>query len=111
MMNDQLNPHDFMKPLHVPANFDPAAPIEEQVVFALAYLGEASAKQVARKLTELSSVKTVEHYEADSNRILSALFESGRINRVEHSGEHRYNLNKEVTPHTGNIDPDKLDKI
>ena len=51
MMNDQLNPHDFMKPLHVPANFDPAAPIEEQVVFALLYLGEASAKQVVRKLT------------------------------------------------------------
>ena len=110
-MKTKLNPHDFIKPLHVPANFDPAAPMEEQVVFALAYLGEASAKQVARKLAELSSIKNVEQYEADSNRILSALFENGRINRVDYAGENRYNLNKEVTPHTGNIDPDKLDKI
>lgn len=100
-----------MKPLHVPANFDKTAPIEEQVVFSLAYLGQASAAEVAAKLSQLDPEQPQSVFKEASTRLLQDLFDKGWINGVEQNGERYYNLNKEVKAHSGNIDPDKLDEV
>ncbi|SEN91113.1 hypothetical protein SAMN05216436_1255 [bacterium A37T11] len=98
-----------MKPLHVPANFNKTAPIQEQIVFALAYLGDASSNQVGAKLAALDPSKDAKSYSEQSSQILKELFDKGLINGAERNGTYYYNLSKEVTAHTGNIDPEKLD--
>ncbi|WP_028296854.1 hypothetical protein [Olivibacter sitiensis] len=94
-----------IKPLHVPATFDRDADIEEQAVYALAYLGRATAPQVAAKLAELNSKEDVEELEVIVAKLLNKLYDQGFINGVDTGKGMQYNLDKEVVAHTGKVDP------
>lgn len=97
-----------IKPLHVPADFNPQADLEEQAVYALAYLGRATAHQVIAKLAELDSKKEEQVLKDKVPVLLDRLYDQGFINGVETEEGLQYNLDKEVVAHTGNVDPEDI---
>jgi len=92
-----------VRPLQVPAAYNPNAPLQEQAVFALAYLGRGTAKQVTEKLAELGDGDVDE---AHVREILEALFDKGLVNGTGDSPNREYDLAKVTRPHHGRVEPD-----
>src|SRR5690606_34853052 len=98
-----MGKHNFddavIRPLQVPAAYDPDASMQDRTVFALAELGEAEAEEVAAKLNELG-----DHAATDRIKdILDRLYEKGLVNGTPDSSNRRYNLAKETRPHHGRV--------
>ncbi len=96
-----------IRPLRVPAEHDPKAPLEERAVYALAYLKSGTARQVAAKLAELGDGDAEE---VQVKQILDALFEKGLVNGSDRKRNRTYDLAKVTRPHHGNVEPDRPTK-
>lgn len=82
---------------------DPKAPLHERAVFALAYLGSGTAKQVAAKLKELGDDDASE---SNVQEILDGLFEQGLVNGAASDSNRTFDLAKVTRPHSGHVEPD-----
>jgi len=96
------------KPLKVPASFNEAQNETEQIVFALADLGEGTADEVTRHLTTLAPDKEQKSQAADVHRILTNLYDDGHLAGYEKAGNLVYNLHKITKANDGAVDPDLL---
>jgi hypothetical protein len=96
------------KPVHVPALFNEAKNLQDQVVFALAEIGEGTADMISQKLEELEPDKPEKEVVAEVHEILSALFTKGLIAGHEQDGTLTYNLQKITQANDGKVDPNLL---
>lgn len=99
--------HDFreaFKPLSIPSSFDKAENLEDQVVFTLATLGEATAAQVYEKLKD--DAPDVDANEVSS--ILDGYFEKGLLKGQPSDAGTIYDLSKITEPNKGFVNPDLL---
>lgn len=96
------------KPLTVPASFIEARNETEQIIFALADLGEGTADEVTRHLIGLASAREPKALIADVHRVLTALHEDGRLAGREKDGNLVYNLHKITQANDGAVDPGLL---
>lgn len=95
-------------PLLVPAHFDAADTQQNQLIYALAELGEATASQVAAKVEELQGHGLDEQQRVFIPATLKALFDKGLLNGLEQGGSLIYNLHKITRANDGSTDPDLL---
>ncbi|WP_454801891.1 hypothetical protein [Mucilaginibacter phyllosphaerae] len=98
---------DFLKdykPLHVPYKYDAGASLQDNVVFALAYLEYATVPQVTAKLDELEPNTDHTVHLQEVKQILEGLFKKGLI-KGDDEPERQYNLSKILTPNSGKADP------
>jgi len=93
----------FAQPLQVPARYEAEGSIEEQVVFALADLGEGTAVEVAEHWLALDPGLSLETCRTRSEQVLADLHEKGLVNASE-GPPLRYNLVKETRPHRGRVE-------
>jgi hypothetical protein len=105
-MNNSGN-QDFLneyKPLHVPHEYERNGCTQSHVVYALAQLKEATAKEVAAKLRELDPQITLFTHLKNAEDILNYLFNKGLIKAINKNGEINYNLSKIETPNSGKVE-------
>ncbi|WP_134089202.1 hypothetical protein [Olivibacter sp. XZL3] len=102
---------DMAEPLKVPANFDVKSSIVDQVIFALGYVMEGTVEDIAGKLITLNPSISLEEAKKYSKEVLEKLHELAKVNAMHVNGQLKYHLHKEVVPHKGQIDPDKLESI
>ena len=98
---------DFLKdfkPLHVPHKYDAGATLQDNVVYALAQLGYATAPQVATKLDEFEPHTDKAAHRQQTREILEGLFTKGLI-KGDDGPERQYNLSKILIPNSGKADP------
>ena len=97
--------------------FKPVAPLEayhadadwqDKILYVLAQLGEATAPDVAAKLTEYEPDEAPQVLHRHAEQVLTSLYEKGLIKGTEQDGEVSYNLSKITQPNTGETDPDLL---
>ena len=96
------------QPLHVATHIEDTDTITDQVVFALADLGEGSPDAIARHLEELMPNTNAKVLIAETHRILSELQEQGRIAATDKDGTFIYNLHKVTEANDGAVSPDLL---
>jgi hypothetical protein len=87
---------DEYKPLHVPHEYDASAGVQNNVIYALAQLKEATANEVAIKLGVLEPATPPFTHQKNAEDVLKYLFNKG--------GELSYNLSKIETPNSGKAD-------
>jgi hypothetical protein len=104
MDNRDHNFFEEFKPLHVPHKYDQSASTQDNVIFALAQLKEASAEEVASKLDSLESDTDHLMHQKNAEDVLSYLFNKGLIKAINKNGELNYNLSKIEAPNSGKID-------
>lgn len=92
------------KPLHVPHEYDADAGVQNNVVYALAQLKEATAHEVAIKLSAFEPETPPFIHEKNAEDILRYLFNKGLIKAINKDGELCYNLSKIETPNSGKAD-------
>ncbi|GAA3964461.1 hypothetical protein [Mucilaginibacter dorajii] len=98
---------DFLeeyKPLHVPHEYDAGACAQNNVVFALAHLEEATADEVARKLSSLEPGTSPATHQKNADDILNYLFDKGLIKANNKGGKLVFNLNKIREANSGKAD-------
>ena len=91
-------------PIHVPHRYEDSASVQDNVVYALAQLEQATAKQVAKKLTELNPKIEYAIHLQQAEDILSNLFATGRIKGDDNETSRQYNLSKILTQNSGKAD-------
>lgn len=96
------------RPLHIPASFEQADTVTDQIVFALADLGEATADEVIRHLEELQPVDNSKQLIAEVRQLLTQLYNNGQIAAKEKDGDLVYNLHKITEANSGAVNPDLL---
>ena len=104
LLNMSISDEDFReeyKPLHIPAHFKDAVTEQDKVVFALAQIGEGTAAEVTKELSDNGETINAED-------ILTHLFDKGLIKGEEVNGEMSYNLSKITRANDGAVDPDLL---
>jgi hypothetical protein len=92
------------KPLHVPHEYKSGACSRENIIFALAQLGEGTASEVATKLSALEPGTNPSVHQKNSEDVLSYLFDKGLIKAVNKNGELSYNLSKIEVQNSGKAD-------
>ena len=92
-----------IRPLQVPAAHHPKASLKDRTVFALAYLGSGTARQVTAKLEELGDNDATE---SEVRKTLDGLFDRGLVNGSKKDGQRVYDLAKVTRPHSGHVEPD-----
>jgi hypothetical protein len=92
------------KPLHVPHVYDAGACVQSNVVYALAQLGEATATEVAAKLSMLEPGTNPLTHQKNADDILNYLFNKGLIKANNKGGELAYNLSKIRDQNSGKAD-------
>jgi hypothetical protein len=92
------------KPLHVPHLYDAAACVQSNVVYALAQLGEATAAEVAVKLSALEPATNSFTHQKNAEDILNYLFNKGLIKANNKGGNVAYNLSKIREQNSGKAD-------
>jgi hypothetical protein len=92
------------KPLHVPHKYDAGASLQDNVIYALAQLGYATAKEVAEKLNELDPQTDKAIHLEETYQVLEGLFTKGLI-KGNSETERQYNLSKILIPNSGKADP------
>jgi MoaA/NifB/PqqE/SkfB family radical SAM enzyme len=98
---------DFLKeykPLHVPHEFEKSACTQDNVIYALAQLKEATANEVAVKLNSLDPETDPLTHQKDAEDILNYLFNKGLIKAINKNGALNYNLSKIEIPNSGKAD-------
>jgi len=95
---------DEFKPLHVPHKYVAGACTQDNVIFALAQLKEATADEVAVKLSEYEPGMSTATHQKNACEVLNYLFDKGLIKAVSHKGELSFNLSKILTPNSGKAD-------
>ena len=106
-MNDKEF-REHYKPMQVPARFDSKAPLQQQVLFALAHLGRGTADDVIK---ELSALRCVDVKITESDKIGSMLnewFDEGLLTGSVEGDGTCYSLEKITHANDGSIDPKKL---
>jgi hypothetical protein len=96
------------KPLHIPSSFKEAASVTDQVVFALAELGEAAAGEVIRRIELLDPAADAQQLIAAAHEVLTQLYQKGLLGAVEKGGDLVYNLHKITEANSGRVDPELL---
>ncbi len=92
------------KPLHVPHQYDAGTCVQNNVVFALAYLEEASANEVAEKLSLLDPGTNPAIDQKNAEDILNYLFDKGLIKANNKAGKLVFSLNKTREENSGKAD-------
>jgi hypothetical protein len=92
------------KPLHVPHEYDPATCVQNNVVYALAQLGEATADEVAARLTMLEPGTDPYIHQKNADDILNYLFDKGLIKANNIDGKLAFNLSKIREANSGKAD-------
>ncbi|MDN3583370.1 hypothetical protein [Mucilaginibacter flavus] len=92
------------KPLHVPHEYDTGTCVQNNVIFALAYLEEASADEVAEKLSSLEPGTNPAIHQKNAEDILNYLFDKGLIKANNKAGKLVFNLNKTREENSGKAD-------
>lgn len=98
---------DFLeeyKPLHVPHAYDKGACTQENVIYALAQLKEATADEVAVKLGSFDPATDPAIHQKNAEDILSYLFNKGLIKAINKNGKLNYNLSKIEVPNSVKAD-------
>src|ERR1700744_3994566 len=95
-------------PLHVPAHYEPAGTEQDQIIFCLAELGEATAEQVIGEWTKQMGRAADEQQQAFAQTVLKRLFAKGLLNGTENDGLTYYNLHKITHANDGETNPDLL---
>lgn len=92
------------KPLHVPHEYKNGACSRENIIYALAQLGEATASEVATKLSALEPGTEPSVHQKNAEDVLNYLFEKGLIKAINKGGELNFNLSKIEIPNSGKAD-------
>lgn len=92
---------DEYKPLSVLHEYDPDASTQDKVVYALAQLKEATANEVALKLSSLEPETTPIIHQKNAEDVLYYLFNKGLIKAINKNGVLNYNLSKIEVPNSG----------
>jgi hypothetical protein len=100
--------NDEFKPVAPPEAYHPEADWQDKVLYVLAQLGEATAPDVAAKLTEYEPQEAPQVLHRQAEQVLMSLYDKGLIKGVEQDGEVSYNLSKITQPNTGGTDPELL---
>ncbi|MDN5289552.1 MAG: hypothetical protein JWR38_5826 [Mucilaginibacter sp.] len=98
---------DFLneyKPLHVPHEYQENACTQDNVIYALAQLKEATTNEVATKLSLLAPEITLFTHQKNAEEVLNYLFNKGLIKAINKNGELNYNLSKIEIPNSGKAD-------
>lgn len=107
-MNDQEFREQY-KPLQVPAHFDKDGSVEDQTLFALAQLGQATADEV---LTELKNLRQEDSADkaliAQVHGQLTEWYDKGLIAATHEEAGLRYSLQKITEANDGSVNPDLL---
>jgi hypothetical protein len=99
--------HDFLqeyKPLHVPHEYNAGTCVQNNVVFALAHLEEATADEVALKLSSLEPGTNPATHQKNAEDVLNYLFNKGLIKANNKGGKLFFNLNKIREANSGKAD-------
>jgi hypothetical protein len=104
MNNSDQSFFDEYKPLHVPHEYDAGAGVQNNVIYALAQLKEATANEVAVKLSALEPATPPFTHQKNAEDVLKYLFNKGLIKAINKGGELSYNLSKIETPNSGKAD-------
>lgn len=99
---------EAFKPLKIPVQYNPDDSDEDKVVYALALLEQATAEQVAEKLSDLDPSVNKEKFQTAASTVLSDLFEMGLIKGKEIQGDMQYDLSKITEANEGDVNPDLL---
>ena len=106
-LSDEQFREEF-KPLQVPALYSSDDELEDKILYALAQLGEATSRQVLKKLQELEpGIMEDELYEA-INEYLTGQFNKGLVNGGKKDEVIIFNLSKITHANEGSVDPDLL---
>jgi len=92
------------KPLHVPHEYSSSACVQNNVVFALAQLGEATAGEVASKLNLLEPGTNPHIHQKNAEDILNYPFDKGLIKANNIGGKLAFNLSKIKEANSGKAD-------
>jgi hypothetical protein len=98
---------DFLneyKPLHVPHEYEHNACTQDNVIYALAQLKEATATEVAVKLSSFAPETDLPIHQKNAEDVLNYLFNKGLIKAINKNGELNYNLSKIEIPNSGKAD-------
>ncbi|WP_183565039.1 hypothetical protein [Mucilaginibacter sp. SP1R1] len=98
---------DFLKeykPLHVPHEYDQRACTQDNVIYALAQLKEATSAEVAIKLSSFDPDTEPLIHQKNAEDVLNYLFNKGLIKAINKKGELNYNLSKIEIPNSGKAD-------
>ncbi|TWR24288.1 hypothetical protein FPZ42_17565 [Mucilaginibacter achroorhodeus] len=101
-MNDQEF-RELHQPLHVPAHYDTAASLKENLAYALADLGEGTADEVIAHLHELSGGDDIEREHACE--LLELWYKNGMVTVNEENKPRKYNLHKITQANSGSVNP------
>lgn len=104
MVTDDAFNEEF-KPLHIPSAYHADDSWKDKIVFALAELGYATAKQTADELHRRDAHIAIDEAEKHANAILTTLFDKGLIKGSLHNESMVYNLSKILTPNSGSTHP------
>ena len=96
------------KPLQVAASYEEARNVNEKIIFALADIGEGTAEDVIRHLEQLVPEADHKNVIAETHRVLTELFENGRVTGHEENGDLVYNLHKITQANDGSVNPEFL---
>ncbi|GAA4340530.1 hypothetical protein GCM10023149_52000 [Mucilaginibacter gynuensis] len=92
------------KPVHVPHKYEAAESWQDKVIFSLAELNNGTIAEVSEKLHELEPDTEMAVITQNTQKILIGLYDKGLLKAVEEEGHLRYNLSKNLEPHTGKTD-------
>jgi hypothetical protein len=96
------------KPLQVPAHFDATDTQENQMIYALAQVGEGTVEEIIAELEKLNPGFSNEQTKTFVRVAMKALFEKGHLTGAEKGGVMHYNLSKITQANDGATNPDLL---
>jgi hypothetical protein len=96
------------KPLQVAASYQEAQTVSDKIIFALADIGEGTSEDVIRHLEQLDPEADHKNMIAETHRVLTELYEGGRVTGHEENGDLVYNLHKITQANDGSVNPDLL---
>jgi hypothetical protein len=99
---------EAFKPLQVPADYSAAKSQQDEILFALAQLGEGTSRDVTDQLVKLEPRNKNDQLFEQTDELLKSLFEKGLLNGGDKNGELYYNLSKVTHANNGTVDPDLL---
>ncbi len=96
------------KPLHVPASFEEAGNETDKIVFALADIGNGTAKDITLHFEKLHSTANLKMPVINIPEALTELYNKGLITAQELNGSLVYNLHKITEANEGGVNPELL---
>jgi len=103
-MNDEQF-RELHQPLHVPAHFNPEGKLADNVVFALADIGEGTAADIIKHFNQLHGTPAENEVLEQINELLGFWDKNGLITTNQKNGECYYNLHKITQQNSGSVNP------